>query len=450
MRKTYTRPERVREHFGIQIQNPTTDLEKTQNTMVTSVNARTYLDLSDVVIHSFWSDTISGIQRVQLCIGAAIAKSVPGTTAFFLYENVRFDITSLVRNYIDKPDDVFASLRHRYSYLGHYPTIYQPLQRFRRGLHPLLRHNSNRLKPTSADTLFVAGAFCAKPNNLDYYQELGKKGVKLVGLLHDLLPILYPHLTGHDFSAEMERFLRLPMHIIVPSEFTAGDLRRAIKECKASTPLSLHTVQLAHEFPGSPRNESARRPSERLAKLVGSREFALYVSTIEIRKNHLRLFQVWQDLIAECPEGLPYLVVAGKRGWKAEQALNILDQADALAHRLIFIESPTDLELKWLYASCQFTVFPSIFEGWGLPVGEALWFGKPCIASKATSISEVGGDLCLYFSPDDPREMKDAIKTMLERETRKKFSRRIRNAPLRNWNQVGDEIAEIIRTGRKV
>ena len=60
--------------------------------------------------------------------------------------------------------------------------------------------------------------------------ELAENGFKLVGLLHDLLPILYPHLTGHDFSAELEAFLRLPMHLLVATEFTAGDLRRAIAE----------------------------------------------------------------------------------------------------------------------------------------------------------------------------------------------------------------------------
>jgi hypothetical protein len=132
--------------------------------------ARIYLDLSDVVIHSFWSDTISGIQRVQLAIGAAIVSSVPEASAFFLHENIWSDVTSLLRNNIGQPDKALASLRRRYGYLGHYPTRMQPLRRFKRRFRPRIRKFYDLTRPqlTSADTLFIGGGFTAKPNNLNY------------------------------------------------------------------------------------------------------------------------------------------------------------------------------------------------------------------------------------------------------------------------------------------
>ena len=100
--------------------------------------ARIYLDLSDVVIHSFWSDTISGVQRVQLAIGVAIVSSVPEATAFFCM-NIWSDITALLKSNIGQPDRALAALRRKYGYLGRYPTRWQPLRRFSAALSPRLR-----------------------------------------------------------------------------------------------------------------------------------------------------------------------------------------------------------------------------------------------------------------------------------------------------------------------
>lgn len=92
--------------------------------------------------------------------------------------------------------------------------------------------------------------------------------------------------------------------------------------------------------------------------------FALCVGTVEIRKNHARLLKLWELLAREAGAGWPKLVVAGKGGWNAREAVRALRRAGREAPYL-WIEAPTDKELAWLYGRADFTVFPSLVEGWG-------------------------------------------------------------------------------------
>jgi glycosyltransferase involved in cell wall biosynthesis len=161
------------------------------------------------------------------------------------------------------------------------------------------------------------------------------------------------------------------------------------------------------------------------------------------------LLSVWEELETELGDGLPTLVVAGARGWKAEVTLRKLDDLAGSNSRIIYEEAPSEDVLRWLYSACLFTVFPSVFEGWGLPVGESLWFGKACAASNSSSIPVVGRDLCLYFSSDDPQQMKAAIRSLLDPAVRRSYEDKIKGAQLRTWAEVAHDIKEIIaQTGR--
>jgi glycosyltransferase involved in cell wall biosynthesis len=173
----------------------------------------------------------------------------------------------------------------------------------------------------------------------------------------------------------------------------------------------------------------------------------LCVGTVEVRKNHAALLSVWEELETELGERLPTLVVAGRRGWKAEAALRRLDDMPTDG-RIVFVEAPSDAALRWLYATCLFTIFPSFFEGWGLPVGESLWFGKPCATSNTSSIPHVGRDLCVYFSPHDPDEIKQAIRRLLDPEIRRSYETSISAARLRTWAEVARDIERVITRPR--
>ena len=107
----------------------------------------------------------------------------------------------------------------------------------------------------------------------------------------------------------------------------------------------------------------------------------------------------------------------------------------------VWVEEPTDDELTWLYSRAAFTVFPSLAEGWGLPIGESLWFGKPCVASNAASMPEVGGPLCSYA---DPRAMDSFATPILRLVQDADFHRSsvaaIQASRLRTWRETADAL----------
>ena len=128
----------------------------------------------------------------------------------------------------------------------------------------------------------------------------------------------------------------------------------------------------------------------------------LIVSTIEARKNHMLAFRTWRRLVEELPpDRVPTLVFAGRVGWMVQDLMQQLDNCQYLDGKVVVVPDPTDAELVALYRDCRFTLFPSLYEGWGLPVTESLSFGKLCIASDRTSLPEAGGAMCLYLDPDN-------------------------------------------------
>jgi glycosyltransferase involved in cell wall biosynthesis len=152
--------------------------------------------------------------------------------------------------------------------------------------------------------------------------------------------------------------------------------------------------------------------ASRTPRLPLNGSYALIVSTIEARKNHILLFRVWRRMLDEMPrESVPSLVFAGRIGWLVDDLLKQIANTNNLDGKLLLIENPTDAELVALYEGCRFTMFPSFFEGWGLPVTESLAMGKPCLTSDRTSLPEAGGRLARRFDPDN---LHDAYRTIRE------------------------------------
>jgi glycosyltransferase involved in cell wall biosynthesis len=133
--------------------------------------------------------------------------------------------------------------------------------------------------------------------------------------------------------------------------------------------------------------------------------YALFVSTIEARKNHILAFRAWRRLLEELPaDQVPTLVFAGRTGWMVGDLMQQIQNAGNLGGKLVHVEAPDDATLTALYQGARFTLFPSLYEGWGLPVSESLSFGKVCLAASTTSVPEAGGEFCLYHDPDSVTE----------------------------------------------
>jgi glycosyltransferase involved in cell wall biosynthesis len=153
--------------------------------------------------------------------------------------------------------------------------------------------------------------------------------------------------------------------------------------------------------------------ANRLAPM-GAEPYLLILGTREPRKNVMLVF----EMLARAPAFLDThrFVFAGKMGWLEEQhALPASLEPAKAAGRILFTGFVGDREKYQLLAGAEATLYPSLFEGFGLPVLESLSAGTPCIASWSSSIPEVGGDLCSYFDPLSAIDMERATREMLTR-----------------------------------
>ncbi|MEW6438553.1 MAG: glycosyltransferase family 1 protein [Pseudomonadota bacterium] len=415
-----------------------------------SASPKIYLDLTDVVTHAIWHSTSAGIPRVQLEIAATLLRSGKNVVPYSLYNNTWRTLAPYFEQSNGDGDLLLRLFQQSVPFRGVRPSLRRPIETARL-LQARLGALTERLRSrtpalTAESTVFVGGAFWISPPAMALCKRAAAVGANLVVLMHDLIPLIFPEFTGHDFSSQYREILNLPAHFIVTTEHNRAVLKNVRKDLGVRGETSASVVPLAHEFPGAARNAPPALPTARLQSLQNL-DFVLCVGTVEVRKNHAMLFSIWDELAAEHGISLPPLVVAGRRGWKADAALRRLDEFFE-SGRIIFVEAPSDEELRWLYSACQFTIFPSFYEGWGLPVGESLWFGKPCAASDTSSIPHVGGDLCTYFSPYHATTIKDAIKALLNPDMYHAYSDRIRRAPLRTWADVASDLGSAIMQRR--
>ena len=269
-----------------------------------------------------------------------------------------------------------------------------------------------------------------------------EKGLRFAVLIYDLIP-----LRRHDwfddgiiksFQAWFEDAIQLADVILTISAATAADVSAYARKAG----LALRTVPTPIPI-GTGFTTRRNSVPVRSTRLPPPDTYALFVSTIEVRKNHALLVRVWQLLCDNMPpESVPTLVFVGRVGWLVSDLMQQLRNSNFLHGKIVHIEGLADEELEALYDGCLFTLYPSFYEGWGLPVTESHSFGRPCIASKATSLPEAGGPLARYIDPDNATGAYRVIRETIEdraglRKWRDEVQRDFR--PVR-WRQSAEAV----------
>ncbi len=191
-------------------------------------------------------------------------------------------------------------------------------------------------------------------------------------------------------------------------------------------------------------SEDIRRVRQRLAL---PEHYVLAVGTIQPRKNLGRLAAAMRELAAA---GLPHrLVIAGKRGWLASQVEREINQAGA-ADRVIFLGYVPPEMLPGLYAGADALAFPSLYEGFGLPVLEAMAAGAPVVASNRSAIPEVAGDAAMLVDPFAPASIADGlIRVLTEPDLRGTLiARGKERAATFRWDRTALETLSVLRRVR--
>jgi glycosyltransferase involved in cell wall biosynthesis len=282
-----------------------------------------------------------------------------------------------------------------------------------------LRETSDYFAATArqGDILAALGSPWIRADYSRYLEKaVRERGLCFALLIYDIIPVRRPEWMeqglARTFRAWLDAALPLADRLLTISMATATDVgayaRNAGLALRAvPTPIPIGT--------GFKKSDRARSAADVSSRLPAPNSYALVVSTIEARKNHLLLFRVWRHLLEDMsPDSVPTLVFAGRIGWLVSDFMEQLRNTNFLDGKIIHIDSPTDQELEALYDGCLFTLFPSLYEGWGLPVTESLAFGRPCIVSKTTSLPEAGGSLARYIDPDNTTDAYRVIRETIE------------------------------------
>jgi len=240
-----------------------------------------------------------------------------------------------------------------------------------------------------------------------------ERGVRYGVLFYDLIPLCRPEFCVPAHAERFREFVDAVLPVCdVPmaiSHATRRDLEAHAAHAGIALRAPVAVVRVGTSFTIAEAAETAAAP------LLPAGSYVLFVSTIEARKNHTLLFRAWRRLLEEMPAGqVPTLVFAGGIGWMVDDLLQQFANSRFLDGHMAIVESPSDAVLESLYRGAMFTVYPSHYEGWGLPVVESLALGTPCVAARATSLPEAGGTLARYFAPDDVGAACRVIRDLIE------------------------------------
>lgn len=238
-------------------------------------------------------------------------------------------------------------------------------------------------------------------------EQKALSGFKGLFCCYDLIPVKFPHLCVGDVAAKFGHYFAdlawCADEFVSISECSKRDLLALLQEL--GTPIPETTViKLGSHLPAS----EADNVSAQTKEAAGDR-FILFVSTIERRKNHETLYRAYTRLIDKGIDNLPKLVFVGMPGWGVNDFLADLRFDGRVKDLVKVLTNVSDADLVWLYKNTLFSVFPSLYEGWGLAVAESLAAGKFCLASNMASIPEIGGDLIEYLDPWDVQLWADRL-----------------------------------------
>lgn len=256
-------------------------------------------------------------------------------------------------------------------------------------------------------------------------------------LIHDVIAIKRPHFFTEEFGAMVAQYLRLSSRVVdrylCDSASTARDVTEVLAPAAETA-----VIRLGGDI---------QPPREKRVNEIG-RPYVLSTGTIEIRKNHILLYYVWRWLAERLRDACPKLIIVGRPGWLTGD-VRYLFEHDPAVRDLVELRYDVDNDrLIDLLDGCLFTVFPAIYEGWGLPACESFYYGKVCVTGNASSLPEINPFPELMFDPYDPRQAFEIILNLIQ-NTRKlaAFEARIGTEFRRQtWHQCFEEVYQLVST----
>jgi glycosyltransferase involved in cell wall biosynthesis len=442
----------------------------------------------DVTEFHYWKGNFTGIQRVVYSLTNTIKQQSDLNVQLVVYYQGKYQLLGqrlddYIKNGLRFPhartrqETVLAKLRHIYS------TLPRPVQAVGGAATPVVKKGVKVGLPKARYALHHYRLFRAKiskGSNSQIHVESGNEqsvlkpggylllpgtlwadnghleaavGAKKVGLsvgvvIYDLIPIYLPHTFGqgmiHSYTKYLFETLSVSDDVFPISRSTAKDVIKFMEETGITNHPNIEVIRLGDKLPVS---LSAIEENKLTTKFKSLGDFMICVGTIEARKNHTLLYQALKLAKEENQfEKLPHLILIGKRGWLSSDIINFLENDPAIYKKVTILDNLADAELAWLYEHARFSIYPSQYEGWGLPVAESLSYGTPVISSNASSMSEIAPKLTEFVSPYDPVGLLKAMLKLSDPAINRQIRDKIKqNYKPTSWEESAKPILKAIK-----
>lgn len=339
------------------------------------------LDLSRLLARLLRT-TPTGVDRVELSYALTLLRLVPERLSF----GARFP-----RGLYGRLDP--AAVRR---FVEHTAELWQAPDRItRRQLRPIAARHLFALRPRRIPRRQGRRVFLqTSPHQMEREERMARilaaEDASFVTMVHDLIPLTHPEFVRPESEASHRRRIAtvesLAQGVIANSAATRDALVAHMNRGRA---LPIAVAHLGTAI------------VQAVPPMASERPYFVCVATIEARKNHLLLLNLWKRMVEERGEGTPMLHLVGKRGWENEQVVDMLERCRPLRGHVVEHHDLDDRAMRAMVAGARALLLPSFDEGFGMPVAEALAMGTPVIVSDIPALREVGRGVADYLDPLD-------------------------------------------------
>jgi glycosyltransferase involved in cell wall biosynthesis len=290
-------------------------------------------------------------------------------------------------------------------------------------------------------TTYLSGTSLA-----DLKRFASSHSLRIAIIFHDAIPWKMRDIYPIEATRAHEQYMKelSKFELILPnSQFTRGDLISFLSTTLLRTSSLENRIQasmLPGEFLESERITEINRGNSPIIKI-------LCVGTVEPRKNHLGLLQAFAQVVKQTKKPVELIIVGSSPFPElATQVQHYIDTNPSIRWE----KGANDTRLRELFTECDFTVFPSLEEGFGLPILESLWNARPCVCRNSGAMAEVAeGGGCLMVETADPDALAQAIRKMVENdEMRIELAAEAISRPFKTWHDYAREVATRMATER--
>jgi glycosyltransferase involved in cell wall biosynthesis len=278
----------------------------------------------------------------------------------------------------------------------------------------------------------------------DLYKLKNDLNLKIIMICYDLIPVLFPEfcvdVIKNNFPLWLELLSDTADEVVCISQNTKNDLHKYLEKRQLIIP-DLRVIYLGDD---SVNKNLGNNISPKISSLLNDK-YIVYLASFEPRKNHQLIIDAYKLMIERKEKSIPKIYLVGTSGWKNKTIIEQINSDQKLKKHIKILRNVNDTDLTALFQNSLFSIYPSLYEGWGLPIRESLKNGKFCLSSNTSSMMEAGGQFVEYIEPNNPAKwVTSIIKYSQDKESLCRKEDEIgRNYRPISWDSFGKEVLDL-------